>query len=160
MDTVLIPNAIPDALRLRFEREPDGSGELFVDVRVGAFSGASSAWFDARRLVDFAHALADAFPLSSDVPLSLEGGYWATSGSVLEQLHVGLTFHPIGITGEVGCRVTLASPVDRNRHEARSIVTVELRTRYEPLRVFARSLESLARGTIAEAILHPGTDGG
>lgn len=148
---------MPNALRLWFEPDSDGTGELFAEVTSGRFSGVGSAWFDAQGLVEFGQTLATAYPLPSDEPLSLEGGYWAKSGSVIEQLHLGLKFYPIGSTGKIGCRVTLATPVyeGQDRPEAQSMVAVELNTNYEQLRAFARSLESLAKGKTVEALLQP-----
>ena len=144
-------------LRLWFEPDSDGTGELFAQVASGQFSGIGSAWFDAQRLIEFGQALACAYPLPSDTPMSLEGGYWAKSESVIEQLHLGLRFYSIGSTGKVGCRVALATPVceGQDRPEAQSLVAVELNTNYEHLRAFARSLESLAKGEAVEAFLQP-----
>lgn len=146
---------MPSTLRLRFESDSDGTGELFADVTSGKFAGSSSAWFDAQQLGEFAQTLASAYPLPSDAPLSLEGGYWAKSAAVIEQLHLGLRFYPIGSIGKVGCRVILATPVyeGQDRPEAQSMVAVELNTYYEQLRTFAHSIEALAKGEILEAVL-------
>ncbi|WP_121455425.1 hypothetical protein [Acidovorax sp. 106] len=146
---------MPSTLRLWFEFDSDGTGELFAEVTSGKFSGTGSAWFDAQALLEFGETLASAYPLPSDTPLSLEGGYWAKSGAVIEQLHLGLRFYPIGSIGKVGCRVTLATPVHegQDRPEAQSMVAVELNTNYEQLRTFAHSIEALAKGAIVEAVL-------
>lgn len=146
---------MPSTLRLWFESDSDGTGELFAEVASGNFSGIGSAWFDAQALFEFGETLASAYPLPSEAPLSLEGGYWAKSEAVIEQLHLGLRFYPIGSVGKVGCRVTLATPVHegQDRPEAQSMVAVELNTNYEQLRTFAHSIEALAKGGIVEAVL-------
>ncbi|NHK97302.1 hypothetical protein [Rubrivivax benzoatilyticus] len=146
---------MPNALRLWFEPDTDGTGELFAEVHSGGFAGVSSAWFDAGQLVAFARRLGSSFPLPSTEPLSIEGGFWSKSGSVIEQLHVGLKFYPIGSTGKVGCRVSLATHIHANqdRPESQSLVAVELNTKYEQLRNFSRALELLVTGHIDEVHL-------
>jgi len=133
-----------DTLHLTFDADTDGTGELFAQVRAKGFSGASSAWFGNDRLVAFARELSQAYPLQVGKSLSLEGGFWSKSGSVVEQLHLGLKFYPVGSVGLVGCRVTLATSIHpQERPESQSQVAVELTTHYEELRTFARSLNSL-----------------
>lgn len=146
---------MPNALRLWFEPDTDGTGELFAEVRSGSFSGVSSAWFDSEQLVAFARRLGNSFPLHPNEPQSIEGGFWSKSGSVIEQLHVGLKFYPIGFTGKVGCRVSLATHVhtSQDRPESQSMVAVELHTKYEQLRSFSHALELLVTGRIDEAQL-------
>lgn len=144
-----------NSLRLRFERDTDGTGELFAQVESDGFSGHSSAWFGEDQLVEFANRLATTFPLPASEPLKLEGGYWSKSGTPILQLHIGLSFYAIGHLGLVGCGVSLATPVNSDgRSEEQSQVAVELHTRYEQLRTFAQSVEMLARGTTNEAVLH------
>jgi hypothetical protein len=143
-----------DGLRLTFEADTDGTGELFARVQSNGFSGASSAWFGVEELVAFAAGLAAAYPLLTDKPLRLEGGFWSRIDSTIEQLHVGLQFYPIGSVGSVGCGVTLATQVhEHERLQGQASVAVELQTTYENVRTFARSLEMLAKGTTDEAIL-------
>jgi hypothetical protein len=143
-------------LRLRFEPDTDGTGELFAEVRSGHFAGASSAWFDAEKLACFARKLGNSLPLVATDPQFIEGGYWSKSGQTIKQLHIGLKFYPIGSTGKVGCRTTLATPIlpDQDRPDAQSTVAVELHTTYERLRVFAAALESVVLGHADEALLH------
>lgn len=146
---------MPNALRLRFMPDTDGTGELFAEVKAGHFSGASSAWFDADQLIGFSRRLDSAFPLPVDEPLCIEGGFWSRSGPVIEQLHVGLKFYPIGSTGKIGCRVSLSTHVHagQDRPDSQSMVAVELHTKYEQLRSFAHALEQLVKGRTDEALL-------
>lgn len=143
-----------DALRLSFDADSDGTGELFAEVRGRHFSGLSSAWFDSAALVAFARRLAGTFPLNLAEPLVLEGGFWGSPGAGIDQLHLGLKFYPIGGLGVVGCRVTLATSVHTGeRADSQASVALELTTHYEQLRSFARSLELLATGKTDEAVL-------
>lgn len=143
-----------DVLRIRFEEDADGTGELFVEVTSKGFSGRGSAWFDKINLITFAKKLAETYPLNTETPLSIEGGFWSKSGGDLEQIHVGLKFYPIGSTGQIGCRVSLATAVhSQERPESQSLVSCELKTFYEGLRTFAQSLEKVIEGSVAEALL-------
>ena len=146
-----------NSLQLWFECDTDGAGELFAQVQSEGFSGHSSAYFGQKQIVEFAQRLANTFPLSADEPLKLEGGFWSKRGAPILQLHVhfGICFCPIGHLGLIGCHVSLATPIySESRIEEQSQVAVELHTHYELLRSFARSLEMLANGAIAEAVLH------
>jgi len=141
-------------LKLRFEADTDGTGELFAEAHSGGYSGIGSAWFNENQLIGFAQNLASAYPLRQDEPLKLEGGFYSKSGAGLEQLHLGLKFYPIGSTGQIGCRVVLNTPTyEHNRPDSQSSLAVELHTTYEQLGAFARSLEALAKGNMDEAIL-------
>lgn len=142
-------------LRLTFAPDDDGTGELSVSVSVGSFSGSSSAWFAHADLVAFGQSLARAYPLQAGNPIELQGGYWGQSGNVLEQLHVGLRFYPVGSLGTVGCRVQLATPLQRgNRPDQQSSIAVELLTSYEQVRAFAQALVELAQGQTDVAVLN------
>lgn len=146
---------MPNSLHLWFERDADGTGELFAQVHCDGFSGHSSAWFGEDQLVEFADHLANTFPLPANEPLKLEGGYWSKSGAPILQLHLGLTFYSIGHLGLIGCRVSLATPINNeSRAEEQFQVAVELHTHYEQLRTFAQSVEMLAHGAVKEAVLH------
>lgn len=141
-------------LRLRLDADDDGTGELFVDVVAGPYSGASSAWFDVQSLRDFAAALRTTYPIDSSAPLTLEGGFWSKSGDGLDQLHVGLAFYPIGVRGVVGCRVVLCTPRRQDqRADSQCSASVELQTVYSALADFAHAFDGLTKGLVEEAVL-------
>lgn len=143
-----------DSLRLQFEPDHDGTGELFAAVRCNGFAGAGSAWFDESELVEFAEKLAAAFPLPADSPLGIRGGFWNTAGGDIQQEHVGLSFYPVGGLGRIGCRIVLCTPIHQHdRPASQSSVATELLTTYERLGAFARALKSLVTGGIDEAVL-------
>ena len=144
-------------LSLRIEPDTDGTGELFAKVAHASFSGASSAWFNLQELRAFGERLQATFPIPPGTSLSLQGGFWSKSGaSVIEQLHVGLSFYPIGGAGVVGVRVTLATSIHEGaRPEAQHTVAVEFRTQYEPLRAFGIALVALVNGSVSSATLAP-----
>ena len=140
-------------LTARFARDTDGTGELFAEVRAGAFGGAGSAWFSEQELVAFADKLANTYPLASSDFVTIAGGYWSSGQpGVLEQRHVLLEVYPIGPLGSLGCRVELARP-RQGPESATRRVEVELVTSYEPIRQFARALVEVVHGRAREAVL-------
>ena len=145
-----------DQLRFRLEVDSDGSGELFVEAACKAYAGASSAWFGVQQLRDFGRELQETFPIPPDTPIELEGGFWSSaSPNALEQCHVGLRFYPVGASGRIGIRVSLATPVHHgDRKEAQSVVSFELSTYYESLRQFGEAVRLLAEGQIETAELN------
>lgn len=149
------PQDMTNLLRLRFEDDNDGTGELFAEVHQGLFSGLASAWFAVEEVRAFGQALQDRSPLESGSPIKLEGGFWANAGPTrIEHLHLGLAVYPIGSTGVVGIGVTLATQIHQfERPESRCSVTVELQTNYEPLRVFGRSVVALVTSKAEPATL-------
>ncbi len=145
---------MPNALRLRFSPDTDGTGELLAEIHSNGYAGSGSAWFGEAELVELAKKLAVAFPLPADSRLGIRGGFWSKSGGGIEQEHVGLTFYPVGSLGRVGCRVVLSTPVhEHDRPDGQSSLAVELLTTYERLGAFARSLELLVTGGVDEAAL-------
>lgn len=139
-------------VRALFSGDGDGEGELIVEVFAPPFAGASSAWFHVAQLVEFATRLGDAYPLSAGKPLRLLGGVWGEGTSGLEQVHVGLTFYPLGGRGVVACKVDLLLP-SRSEAHREACLEIELLTSYEAVRDFARGLSSIARGESQEAVL-------
>ena len=88
-------------------------------------------------------------------PLVIRGGYWSKSTpAVLEQEHLGIEFYPIGLRGELGCRVQLTTPLYEHDHSnSQHSVAVELKTSYEEVKAFSESLINLVNGANSEAIL-------
>jgi hypothetical protein len=142
-------------LRASFKADPDadGSGELSVELSAPPFSGASSAWFNAADLMGFSEMLASAYPLSASEPIELRGGIFDERAQTLEQVLVGLSFYAVGVRGNVGCRIVLATPSSPRWPESRSRVETELLTSYEHVRSFAVSLRAIVQGQAEQALL-------
>ncbi len=141
-------------VHVRMEQDSDGTAQVFVEVKAGPFSGASSAWFNVRQIAEFGQSLATTYPIKADAPVELAGGYLSRARKSIEQLHVGLKFYPLGSLGVVGCRVQLVDWLNGDeRPESQSSVAVELHCRYEGLRQFGNSLVELALGKTSEAVL-------
>lgn len=137
------------ALSLRYSRDDDGTGELFAKVQYLGFSGHSSAWFNSQKLISYSKSLRDTFPFTSDTQLKLEGGYWKKSGAGIDELHLGLSFYPIGSAGLVGCHVQLL-------HDMASrdfILNMEIQTSYEAVRKFSLAFDRVILGEVETAEL-------
>ena len=140
-----------DGLRLRFQRDDDGTGELHASVRSQGFSGHGSAWVGAAQLERFASALAT-YPLTEEARSGLAAGYWRDDR--LEQVHVGLSAYPFDSAGHIGVRVLVATPLGpSDRPLSRHVTEVELQTTYHELESFSRELRELLAGEREEAIL-------
>jgi len=141
-------------LRLTIDHDPDGTSELFAEVRASDFAGRSSAWVNAEELAELGEKLGLSFPLAE--PLEIAGGFWSgDEPATLTQEHLALRFYPVGHTGTVGCRVRLAQAVHPNgRLEAQCSVSVEMLTSYAELQRFGPALRRLAEGSVSEVLLH------
>jgi hypothetical protein len=143
-----------NSLRLHFEPDTDGTGELFAEVQQGPFAGTSSAWFGAEEVARFGATLRDTFPLARGSPITLSGGYWSKSGASLLERHLELRAYPVGGAGVIGMRVELATPLYSDaRQESQFSVAVELLTNYEELRRFGSSIVLLSQDSKAFAEL-------
>ena len=130
-------------------RDTDGTGELWARARYGAFAGASSAWFSDDELLRFAEQLLT-HPLG-DARFQIAGGTGAEDSF---EEHVGLRV-ALGLRGQVGVVVHLATPTDRhsNPGSSRSEARVEVLTSYGSLQRFSAELRNLVAGTADEARL-------
>lgn len=143
-----------DYLRLTFYTDGDGTGELRVETSCDGFAGHSSAWFGIKRLEQFADLILT-YPLPGDGLPPLQGGYWSKERrGELDELHLALRFHPVGLRGTVGCKVELRTP-DRGGNVPVSLnsVAVELRTSYQELSDFSAAFRRMIRGELAEVVL-------
>lgn len=92
---------------LRLEPDTDGTGELFVCVRAGAFSGAASAYFALSELEAFAERLGE-HPLPG-APIEIEGGAYDRLGTGRRIKGVRISAAAVGGLGQVRVTVDLAS---------------------------------------------------
>jgi hypothetical protein len=144
--------AMTGMIRITFDRDDDGTGELTVAARANGFAGVGSAWFSAEELATFASRLTT-YPLSEPAP-AIAGGYFGSERGVLSQEHVGISAYPLGRRGEIGVTVRLATPQrETDSPFSHHAVQLELLTTYEHLARFAEEFGALVRGEIAEAVL-------
>lgn len=152
----VLPCSMQNGLKLQFLSQSDGTGELRAQARNNGFCGSGSAWFSERQLIDFAQNLIQTYPLQTDMPIVLEGGFYNQSDTNLTfaQLHLALSFYPVGSRGQIGCCITLNTPLyEFERPQNKSTFTTELLTSYEQLGEFARMLQEVIKGDTHEATL-------
>lgn len=99
-------------LRIWYEPEDAGHGELKAQAQSGNFAGHSSAWFNHSELIEFANRLAS-YPLPWGTAVILQGGYWGKASSDgLTQTHLRLAFQPHDRTGRIRVSIILADPCE------------------------------------------------
>jgi hypothetical protein len=132
----------------------DGTLKLCATVQCEGFRGHSCAWFGVSQLEEFADRLL-AYPLPLDDHPTIRGGFWNKKiQGEIEQLHLALSFYPVGLRGAVGCLVTLQTPLhDSEKPKVASEVKTELRTSYQALAEFSQDLKKLVLAEVPEAVL-------
>jgi hypothetical protein len=137
-------------LRIKLNHDNDGTAELTAEVSRDGFSGVGGGWFNVSEVEAFATAL-QAYPLPTDPPPSISGGYLGE-----RHIHVSIRAYPVNFSGALGVHVRVASPLYAGeRPEEQRIAEVELATHYEELRRFALELIRVARAEAHEALLEP-----
>lgn len=141
-------------LRLEFESDTDGTGELIAEFCSNDYSGKGSAWFDVLELVKFSEKL-QAYPILKESPVEIAGGYWNNEkkGS-LKEIHFSFKAYPIGAKGNIGIRIRVSTPIPENgRPESQHVAEAEIQTSYNELGSFANQLKELIEGKIKQAVL-------
>lgn len=129
------------ALTLRLIRDDEWTGQLFAEVDYLGFSGHSSAWLSLEEVANFSKSLRASFPFAPDALLKLEGGYLKKTEPVIDQLHLGLAFYPIGGCGIIGCHVQLRNLYVRTTRDF--FLDIEIRTSYEEIKNFSFAIEKM-----------------
>ena len=143
-------------VRLLPGAEGDGTVDLQVRVRSGAFAGEGRDAFDVETLRGFASTLT-AFPLGAEARRGIVAASWHVSDEGRrEQVHVALSAYPINSRGDLGVRVRVATRANtHDRPESIHVAEVELKTGYSALARFSEQLSALLDGRIEEATLLP-----
>lgn len=120
----------------------DKSVELQLRFLCDGFSGQGVAYFNATHLLSIAGSL-HAFPLPSEAPITIEGGYFEPEQvDVLREKHVLLRF-AAGKSSPVELHVGVGVPWDHQqglRRWAEATFLID----YEQLGVLSRAIESVA----------------
>ncbi len=140
-------------LTVRFRSVSETTGQLIVRVAAEGYSGQSAAWLDPRRLIKFATSLADVPVLDDASPLAVLGSFKRGTPD-LEQELVSLSVRPVGLRGQIGVTVHLASEMwPETQQESLKEVRLELLTTYERLRHFGDHLIRVVNGELEQATL-------
>ena len=127
-------------LILSYMPENEHDGELRASIEGAGYSGQGAAWFNVAQLQSFCAVLAE-YPISSDTPISLSGGYWNDDATALVQTHIGLTIAPFDIRGSLLVSVQLSAPIwDLESSDKHRCVMTHFRTDYLSLDRFRASL--------------------
>lgn len=142
-------------LKLTFESDDDGTGELFAEFSANGFSGHGSAWFDVGEIIEKSKRFG-LYPLPTDNYPTLEGGGWESnvpSHLIDEQLYISA--YPIDSRGNIGILVRASTGhYPEERKKSRHYISVEFRSCYEDLSRFAKNLPALVKGTLNELTLY------
>lgn len=140
-------------LILTYTPENAFDGELCASIESVGYSGRGTAWFSVNQLHSFCAALGE-YPISSNSPPSLQGGYWSDDGTVLVQTHVGLIIAPYDSRGSLLVSVQLSSPIgELESHDLHRTLATHFRTDYPSLAKFRASLLALVTSETDEASL-------
>jgi hypothetical protein len=139
-------------LKLIYTPDDEWHGEITAIVRSGAFSGQSSAWF-GRNLKEFVARLRS-FPLTSENPPTLEGGFWSENSGRLDQCHLRVAIKPYNSRGTLLVHVDLASPSSKTPDaDQQNSATIRFLTEYTAIAAFAEDLEQVLDGAKEQAVL-------
>lgn len=140
-------------LILTYTPEDEVHGELRASIESAGYIGQGSAWFSAEKLHSFCAAIGE-YPISSESPPSLNGGYWNDEGQVLVQTHVGLTVTPYDVRGSLLVSVQLSTPIwELEGHNLHRSVEAHFRIDYPSLQSFRASLVALVASEADAATL-------
>lgn len=141
-------------LTITYVSDPDGTGKMTVSAAANGFAGNSSAWFNNNAVLDFAREIAS-YPLPEGSKLEITGGFGSRANphAVAEE-HVGLRVGPVGIKGQIGIHVHLATPTwEGMRPESAHDVRLQLLTTYQRLEHFGEHLSRVVRGELSVATI-------
>jgi hypothetical protein len=145
-------------LRLRFQDDRDGTGKLLARAKAAGFAGEGSAWFGISELEEFT-AAALAFPLLTDQPVLLRGGFWKEGQ--LEQEHLAIEIYPIDRRGHIAVQVRVSSELWASSHkQSQFAARIEIITSYQALSNFMGALRALVNGREEEVLLEGEAIGG
>lgn len=141
-------------LKLQFESDGDGTGELFATFKANGFAGHGSAWFDIINLAETAKLFAK-YPLPNNPEIFLAGGYWNNDKpATLKEELLYISAYPSNARGGIGVKIRVAYEATiGDGHVSLHRATGELSTSYEQLAQFSKSLIALAYGDVKEVIL-------
>jgi hypothetical protein len=145
-------------LRVIYRSDEEWTGEIVATVKAGAFAAQGSAWFDRTHVKKFFLTNLRFFPLTSENPPTIKGGFWNERGS-LDQCHLRISIRPYNTRGTLLVHVDLVSEVrkalDANLQNS---ATIRFLTEYAAVAEFAEELENVLDGAKDDAVLRGNTN--
>ncbi|GLK79090.1 hypothetical protein [Methylopila turkensis] len=142
-------------LRLTIEQDDTLTVVIHAKVTTSTFSGYSAAHFEPMSVRQtFVPALM-AFPLSSDNPATLEGGFWKQGvQGQLDQIHLRVVVRPHGTRGAILVHTDVATEVWNGADvDLQQTCTARFLTSYEELNRFASALDQALGAMSGEVAL-------
>lgn len=140
-----------DYLKIKLNKDVDGTAGILATVKSGSFSGSGEAWFNITAIDQFAIELKSFAETTKSSPI-IEGGHWDGKGN-LQLLLLSLRFYTFS-SYRCGVQVNLAEyPSTDCREEEIFRVIVELKPTAQEIVEFSEQLTHLLNSKIEEAIL-------
>jgi hypothetical protein len=95
-----VPDIRMNELRISYQPDDPGMGEITVRVSAGAFAGETKAWIAESQISDFAESLSG-HPISKDQPATLQVRYGARQGQPTPPPLIKISIGPLGQLGRV-----------------------------------------------------------
>ena len=146
-------------LRISYEPEDAGHGQLTAQAQSGSFAGHGSAWFNRSDLLEFASRLAS-YPIPRGPAVILQGGYWGKAASDgLTQTHLRMAFEPYDRTGRIRVNIILADPYeDTQADELAQSANLFFLTTYNEICAFREAFLEVINGESGVAQLQGGDE--
>ncbi|MFJ5486213.1 hypothetical protein ACIKTA_00565 [Hansschlegelia beijingensis] len=137
--------------------EKDDAAAVVIHARVTAstFSGSGAAHFEPTNVRQTFVTALRAFPLSSDNPPTLEGGFWKQGAQdVLDQVHLRVIVRPHGSRGAILVHTEVATGVWEGADaDLQQVCTARFLTSYEELSRFTSAFTDALRDMSGETAL-------
>lgn len=137
--------------------EKDDAATVVIRARVTAstFSGSGAAHFEPINVRQTFLTALRAFPLSSDNPPTLEGGFWKQGAQdVLDQVHLRVIVRPHGSRGAILVHTEVATEIWKSADaDLQQACTVRFLSSYEDLSRFTSAFSKALRDMSGEAAL-------
>jgi hypothetical protein len=143
-------------LRLTMEPDDEFTVELHAEVTSSAFSGRGSAWFNPLQVRQTFVPALKAYPLPSDNPPTLVGGYGSRDDArgLPDHGYLRVIVRPHGLRGSLLVLTEIATAMQSGADDdLQQACTTRFLTSYMALDEFAATLDRLLDGKCDEAIL-------
>jgi hypothetical protein len=142
-------------LQVVFRTDEEYTGQIRATVKSGQFSAEGAAWFDRINVKTTFLATLRKFPLPTNDPPMLEGGFWNRGNpKSLDQCHLRISIKPYDNRGTLLVHVDVSSEVWKTPDaDLQNSATVRFRAEYTSIETFANEFEQVLDGEREVAIL-------
>jgi hypothetical protein len=142
-------------LRLVYRTDEEYTGQIRATVKSGQFSAEGAAWFDRINVKTTFLAALRTFPLRTNDPPMLEGGFWNRGNpKSLDQCHLRISIKPYNSRGMLLVHVDVSSEVWKTSDaDLQNSATIRFCAEYTAVDIFAKEFEQILDGKREVAIL-------